>query len=264
MPGHIITLITDFGLIDGYVASMKGVILGIAPDAKIVDITHYIEPQSILQASIVLATCTDYFPENTIHVAVVDPGVGTDRALLAVRARKQIFLAPDNGLLGFMLDKCTECEIRNIENRELYLPRVSATFHGRDILAPVAAHLAAGVPFEDVGRIADQYQKNTFPYPVIKGGVLRGQIVYRDHFGNLMTNITAEDLKMFDLEKIEVRTGYSHIKGLSKAYSDVEKGELLCLFGSAGYLEIALREGSAADKLRFPIGTLVEVIQGEN
>ncbi len=261
MPGRIITLITDFGYVDAYVASMKGVILGIAPDANIVDITHDIEPQSILQASIVLATCTDYFPPGTIHVAVVDPGVGTDRALLAVKARGQVFLAPDNGLLGFMLDKCDECEIRKMENRELFLPRISATFHGRDILAPVAAHLAAGVPFEEVGGITDQYRKNAFPYPTIKGGVLRGQIVYRDHFGNLMTNITADDLKEFDPDKVEICTGYSRIKGLSKAYSDVEKGELLCLFGSAGYLEIALREGSAADKLRFPIGTLVEVSQ---
>lgn len=261
MSGKIITLITDFGYLDSYVASMKGVILSISPDATIVDITHDIEPQRIIQASIVLAACTNYFPDGTIHVGVVDPGVGTDRALLAVRAEQQYFLAPDNGLLGFLLDNCSDCEIRKIENPELFLPQISHTFHGRDILAPVAAHLATGVPLEKVGPVISAYHHNIIPYSSFKKGILSGEIIYRDRFGNLMTNITRDDIKSFDPHKIEVRTGYTRIRGLSASYSDVERGELLCLFGSSGYLEIAQREGSAADKLRFPLGTLVEVFQ---
>ncbi|HDH57123.1 MAG TPA: hypothetical protein ENF16_00765 [Bacteroidetes bacterium] len=259
METKCITLTTDFGLSDGYVASMKGVILSISPSTRIVDISHDVNPQQVLQAAIVLATAAGYFPRGTIHVGVVDPGVGTDRALLAVRTGGQLFLAPDNGLLGFIFEKYPRPEVRRIENKSLFLPRVSHTFHGRDILSPVAAHLAEGVPFEEVGPKTKHFGREIFPHPVIKVDSIIGQIVYRDRFGNLMTNISETDLQAFDPAEIEVSAGYTQIKGLSYAYSDVEKGELLCLIGSTGYLEIAMREGSAMDKLRFPLGTKVEV-----
>ncbi len=259
--GKLITLTSDFGLSDGYVAAMKGVILSISPDCKIIDITHDIEPQQILPAAIVLATAFEYFPDDTIHVAVVDPGVGTDRPILAVRILNQFFIAPDNGLLGFILEKDPKSEVRRLENRSLFLENISRTFHGRDVLAPVAAHLAEGVPFEEVGPEAKKHIQSPFPRVVPDGSVLRGQIVYRDHFGNLMTNIKIDDISRFDAAKIVLQAGYTTVRGLSESYSDAEKGELLSLIGSAGYLEIALREGSAADKLRFPLGTDVIITE---
>jgi hypothetical protein len=149
--------------------------------------------------------------------------------------------------------------VHKIENRALFLPQVSRTFHGRDIMAPVAAHLARGVALEELGpRFAD-YQRGLFPHPLIDGNSIRGQIIYRDRFGNLFTNISLDDLQQFDVASLHVRAGYTKIERLSQSYSDVEKGELLCLIGSGGYLEIALREGSAAEKLRFPLGTEVEI-----
>jgi len=257
--GRIITLTTDFGTRDGYSASMKGVILSLAPSAVIVDITHKIEPQDMRQAAIALSTAAPYFPAGTIHVAVVDPGVGTDRAILAVSAGEQVYLAPDNGLLELIFSRHPDHEVRRVENRELFLPHISRTFHGRDILAPVAAHLASGTPLEAVGPAVSDYQRGAFPQPEVRKGLVLGQIVYRDHFGNLITNISDRHLEPFDLSTLQVRAGYTRIDRLSDSYSDAAKGELLCLIGSGGFLEIALREGSAADKLRFPLGTVVEI-----
>ncbi|TKJ40854.1 hypothetical protein CEE37_07790 [candidate division LCP-89 bacterium B3_LCP] len=259
MASRLITLTTDFGLVDSYVAAMKGVILSISPGCQIIDISHDIEPQNIQQAGFVLASVVGYYPEGTIHVAVVDPGVGTARALLAVEMDGHIYLAPDNGLLGVLYEKRSISKICKIENKSLYMPDVSRTFHGRDILAPVAGHLANGLPLDEVGSEVTKYNKGDFVHPIISPDAIRGSIVYRDHFGNLMTNISKNDLESFDPVLVEVQTGYTKIKGLCQSYSDVEKGELLCLIGSAGYLEIAQREGSASDKLRFPIGTEVEV-----
>ena len=256
---RIITLTTDFGTLDGYVASMKGVILSIAADCQIADITHDVEPQNIRQAAILLAIAAPYFPPETIHVAVVDPGVGTDRAILAVQAGGQIYIAPDNGLLSVIFERNPEPVVHKIENRTLFLPKVSRTFHGRDIMAPVAAHLSQGIALEEVGPRFGSYTSGLFPHPNVVGGAIRGQIIYRDHFGNLFTNISRDDLQRLDLASLQVRAGYTKIERLSQSYSDVEKGELLCLLGSGGYLEIALREGSAADKLRFPLGTEVEI-----
>lgn len=260
MPTKIITLTTDFGLTDGYVAAMKGVILSISPGSCITDITHAIEPQNINQAAIVLETATVYFPKGTIHVIVVDPGVGTARALLAVKANNQIFLAPDNGVLGLVLKRYAGFEARRIENKSLFLDQVSRTFHGRDILAPVAAHLAEGISFQKVGSVVTDIYAGDYPAALVQGNVIRGQITNRDHFGNLMTNISQRDLEKFDPASLEVRASYTRVTGLSGSYSDVEKGELVCLIGSGGYLEIALREGSAADKLRFSLGTEVEIV----
>jgi S-adenosylmethionine hydrolase len=256
---RIITLTTDFGTMDGYVASMKGVILSIASDCQILDVTHEVEPQNVRQAAILLSIAAPYFPPETIHVAVVDPGVGTDRALLAVQAGGQIYLAPDNGLLSKILELFPDHVVRRIENRAYFLPQVSRTFHGRDILAPIAAHLARGVALDDIGPITGEYQRGLFPHPTVVGNVIKGQIIYRDRFGNLFTNISRDEVKAFDYSSLHIRAGYTKIEKLSQSYSDVEKGELLCLIGSGGYLEIALREGSAAEKLRFPLGTEVEI-----
>jgi S-adenosyl-L-methionine hydrolase (adenosine-forming) len=259
MAAPFITLTTDFGLVDGYVASVKGVIISIAPDTRIIDVTHEIEPQNISQASIVIATAAGYFPSGTVHVVVVDPGVGTNRALLAVEAGKQIFLAPDNGVLGVIYEKCPSPQVYKIENRALFSERISRTFHGRDILAPVAAYLSRGIKLSEVGPRTTDYNRGEFAYTKAQKNSIRGAIVYRDHFGNLMTNISEAELQAWDPATLEIRAGYTKIIGLSGSYSDVERGELLCVIGSNGYLEIALREGSASDKLRFPLGTEVEV-----
>lgn len=257
--GRIITLTTDFGTLDGYVASMKGVILSIAADCQIADITHDVEPQNIRQAAILLSIAAPYFPPGTIHVAVVDPGVGTDRAILAMQAGGQIYIAPDNGLLSVIFERTADSVVHKIQNRSLFLPQVSRTFHGRDIMAPVAAHLAQGIALKEVGPRSDDYQRGLFPHSIVTGGAIKGQIIYRDHFGNLFTNISRDDLQHLDFASLQVRAGYTKIERLSQSYSDVEKGELLCLIGSGGYLEIALREGSASEKLRFPLGTEVEI-----
>ena len=257
--GRIITLTTDFGTLDGYVASMKGVILAIAAGCQIVDITHEVEPQNIRQAAILLSIAAPYFPPGTIHVAVVDPGVGTDRALLAVQAGGQVYLAPDNGLLAVIFERNADAVVHKIENRALFLPQVSRTFHGRDIMAPIAAHLAQGIALQDIGPRFNAYQRGLFPHPEVTGNSVKGQIIYRDRFGNLFTNISLDALQQFDLASLHIRAGYTQIERLSQSYSDVEKGELLCLIGSGGFLEIALREGSAAEKLRFPLGTGVEI-----
>jgi S-adenosylmethionine hydrolase len=257
--GRIITLTTDFGTTDGYAASLKGVIATICHEAHVLDITHEIEPQNIRQAAIVLAISAPYFPAETIHVAVVDPGVGTARQILAVNGGGQIFIAPDNGILGVIFERFPDHTAYSVQNKALFLERVSRTFHGRDIMAPVAAHLASGVPIEEVGPVTDQYVRGIFPHAKITENSLIGQIIYRDRFGNLFTNISYEELLKLGCKEYRIRAGYTRIDKLSQSYSDVQKGELLCLIGSGGYLEIALREGSAADKLRFPLGTEVEV-----
>ena len=171
--GRIITLTTDFGTHDGYVASLRGVILSIAGDCQIVDITHEVEPQNIRQAAILLSIAAPYFPPGTIHVAVVDPGVGTDRAILAVQAGGQIYIAPDNGLLAVIFERNVNSVVHKVENRSLFLPQVSRTFHGRDIMAPVAAHLAQGIALEDIGPRFDGYQRGLFPHPVITGNSVK-------------------------------------------------------------------------------------------
>ena len=255
----IITLTTDFGTTDGYAAAMKGVILSMAPFVTLVDATHDIQPQNVRQAAIVIAAFAPYYPAGTIHVAVVDPGVGTQRALLAVEAIGQIFLAPDNGLLSLIFDRDPNHKVRRIENRALFRPEVSHTFHGRDILAPVAAHLASGVPVQDVGPAITDYQRGLIPPPEISGGVIKGQIIYRDRFGNLMTNISREHLTGLDCAAVKVSVGRVELTGIKGTYGDVEKGQALCLIGSSGYLEVAIREGDALDILGIDVGTGVNV-----
>jgi S-adenosylmethionine hydrolase len=260
MSGKIITLLTDFGTADGYVAAMKGVILSISPSCTIVDVTHDIEPQQIIPAAIVLNTAAKYFPPDTVHIAVVDPGVGTDRAALAVKADNQFFLAPDNGLLGLILEEYANSEVRKIDNQSLCLPGVSYTFHGRDVFSPVGAHLLEGVAFEEVGPVCGDYRKSIISKPTVEDNAIHGEIIYCDRFGNLMTNIKRDLLCPFDPHSLKISVGHTDLQGLLTTYGDVQPGELLCLIGSSGFLELALRDGSAADRLGYPPGTKVDVI----
>ncbi|MFA7013696.1 MAG: SAM-dependent chlorinase/fluorinase [Desulfobacterales bacterium] len=254
---RIITLTTDFGLEDEYVGVMKGVILSICPAATIVDITHGISPQNRIQAAYIIDAAYRYFPAGTIHLAVVDPGVGTGRAMAALRADGHVFLAPDNGVLSFLLQKDGIFAVR-LNRSEYFLKDVSTTFHGRDVFAPAAAHLAAGVDLEALGEPVDCGALKTLDLgrPRIGAdGRLSGTVVWADRFGNLTTSIDAASLDAYLRSKSGsaqpvIRIGEYRIAGLSSAYADAEPGRVLALIGSRGYLEISVNRGNAHKDLR--------------
>ena len=189
----IITLITDFGLLDGYAGVMKGVIANINPSASVIDISHNIEPQNVFQAAYVLNSSYTYFPKGTIHVVVVDPGVGSGRKILCLKTEDYLFLAPDNGVLSFIVANEESPSIREVTNGKLFLPEVSNTFHGRDIFAPVAAHLSKGVSHKDLGKRTDKINEIDLPKPIRSpAGAITAEIIYVDGFANLITNIIME------------------------------------------------------------------------
>ncbi len=266
MPA-IITLTTDFGPGD-YTAAMKGVILGINPQAVLVDISHQVEPQDILGGAFILVTACPYFPPGTIHVAVVDPGVGTERRTLLVQTPAAVFLAPDNGLLSLVLEGNSYRAWELTEHR-YWRAEVSATFHGRDIFAPVAAHLSLGVTPQDMGRPIADIDIKKLPMPPVEvvvrtdsapgcgGGEVRGQVIHIDRFGNLITNIRQKDLPSGE---VVVEVAGRRIAGLSPHYQ--AGSELLALMGSSGYLEIAASNASAARLLKAERGLAVTVHQG--
>ncbi|MHC4591623.1 MAG: SAM hydrolase/SAM-dependent halogenase family protein [Planctomycetota bacterium] len=248
-----IVLLTDFGFKDSYVGVMKGVVRRICRGAEVIDLSHNIMPQDVAEAAFVLAASYRYFPEETIFVSVVDPGVGTDRAVLCMRANRQVFLAPDNGLLSVIAEESGREEVRIVSAEQYFLKDASSTFHGRDIFAPVAAHLAAGLEPAKLGPVVQHIQKLRLPRPVrCVDGSFRGEIIYIDQFGNLITNIRRDTvLRSFSVPEDRVAVGIKRrsVCGISKAYADSEDGELLALIGSSGYLEVAVNRGSAAQVL---------------
>ena len=248
----VITLTTDFGIVDEYIAVMKGVILGIYPEAVIVDITHHIPPQDLVQAAYTIRNAYAYFPRGTVHIIVVDPGVGSGRSILALEKDNHFFIAPDNGILSLLLEKTGADSMMHVTNDQYYLPSVSRTFHGRDIFAPVGAHLAKGVSLKRLGKPAtqDQIVRLNIPTPEISSGEISGHIISIDHFGNLISNIDEERLRQFggevDFEKrISIRIKGKKITGLSKSYENNKAGKGLAVIGSRGLLEIAVSRGSA-------------------
>ena len=243
----IITLITDFGTCDHYVGVMKGVILGIAPRAVIVDLTHQLPRHGVSAAAFSLLTSHNYFPPGTIHVVVVDPGVGSDRRILAARSGKYTYVAPDNGVISYVLDLDGEHEVRWVENLDYRLPMVSNTFHGRDIIAPAAAYLSAGVPLTELGEPAADIARLPSIKPDISKHVITGRIVYMDHFGNLTTNISMVDLPESAYEDVVIEAGPITLHGLARAYAEVEPGAVMAIAGSSGFLEIARNMGRADD-----------------
>jgi hypothetical protein len=244
----IITLTTDFGLADGYVAAMKGVILGIAPQATVIDITHQIEPQNVREAAYVLRTALPYFPPGAVHVAVVDPGVGSVRRAMAARAGGSLLVGPDNGVFTYaMQDAGQPVACVHLDNPTYWLPHVSRTFHGRDIFSPVAAHLANGVPLEALGSpIDDPVRFDVQPPRRAPDGSLHGQVIHVDRFGNLVSNIPGDWLagKLWI-----VHIAGRQIIGPSLTYADAAPGQLLTLVSSDGTLEVAVRDGNAAARL---------------
>jgi S-adenosylmethionine hydrolase len=246
-PSHIITLTSDFGLHDPYVAMMKGVILSIHSKARIVDISHEIRAGSIIQAAGFLRETFSSFPKGTIHVAVVDPGVGTDRRLLGLEASGHYFVGPDNGIFWPIIEDDEETKIIHLTNRVYFRPRISPTFHGRDIFAPVAAHLSLGVNLQKMGAGINDPQKLRYPKPKEKDDILYGEITRVDNFGNLITNIHRRDLDPFlKSARPVIEVGDLVIKKLSPIYADVEQGEPLALINSSDWLEIAVHQGRAS------------------
>lgn len=259
----IITLLSDFGLGDGYVACMKGVILSHCPKARIVDVTHQVAPFDIRSGSYLLKTVFDAFPPGTIHLAVVDPGVGTHRRALAVKlACGRLLIGPDNGLLSWVLDIRADWESRSLENPDTWQPVLSRTFQGRDLFAPVAAHLACGHPFDLLGPMCTP---QTAPWirTERRGQELLGEVVHIDRFGNLITNITREDLGgPQELPRWAVTVpGIATLQGLRGTYGDVSLGEAAAIIGSSGHLEIAVNQGSAAGTLSVTTGTKVNALR---
>jgi hypothetical protein len=258
-PSGIISLLTDFGDRDGYVAAMKAVILGINPRAALIDLSHEIEPQNIQAGAFLLSTQSRFFPPGTIHVAVVDPGVGTNRRLLAVQAAEQFYLAPDNGLLDF----CIELGIKQaveITNESLWRQPVSNTFHGRDILAPVAAHLSLGQPLQEIGTSVEFVRRLPAPKYSLSARAISGQIVYIDRFGNLITNISLHLLREFAGDhELEIDLQRKGIGPLRSTYGSVDAGAPVAVIGGFDRLEIGVNQGNASIFFGAQIGDAVTI-----
>jgi S-adenosylmethionine hydrolase len=259
MADPIITLTTDFGEASPYVAAMKGVILGINPAARIVDLTHQIPPQNVGHAAFFLAAATRYFPQETLHVVVVDPGVGTERALLYVEVNGQRLLVPDNGCWTELSGSAGQPSlvIRLTEPRYWHHP-VSATFHGRDILAPVAAHLSLGVDPHMLGVNVEQWIRFQRRPPSLEPDRLLGEVEFVDGFGNLISNLPSEALSTL-APPLQFRVGEHDVHHLVRSYAEAEPGTPIALISSGGMLEIAITNGSAAHRLDARVGTQVLV-----
>jgi S-adenosyl-L-methionine hydrolase (adenosine-forming) len=259
-PMTIITLTTDFGIKDGNVGVMKGVILGIAPFAQLVDISHLISPQNIYEASLILARSVRFFPPRTVHLVVVDPGVGTTRRPIAAMIGKQIFVLPDNGILTRVLEILVDTDPQFIHLTEpaYWLPEISHVFHGRDIFAPVAAHLAAGVPLESLGEPISTPVKLDWPLPKIAHDRIVGTIIHVDHFGNLTSSIRREHLGQHHVHGVKIDNRY--IRGMVQTFGDSAPGELIALYGSNDDLIIAIVNGDAARQLNASPGDEIEVL----
>jgi S-adenosylmethionine hydrolase len=253
-----ITLLTDFGSRDIYAGVMHGVIAGLAPAARVIDLSHDVAPQAVSDASFLLDAAAPYFPWGAIHVAVVDPGVGSDRRILCVRTSRATYLAPDNGLLTRVLEHDPPARMVAVENAHYFLPEVSDTFHGRDVFAPVAAHLANGLDPLVLGPEIDSIRPLELPRPrAADDGEIQGEIIYIDHFGNLVTNVTATDLPPVE----RVRLADVDIAGpVSRSYTDRDEGECVLIGGSSGLLEISVNQGNACERLRARRGDAVRVM----
>jgi S-adenosylmethionine hydrolase len=251
----IITLTTDFGLTDGYVGTMKGVILSIAPEAMLVDLSHQVPAQNVQTGAFVIYQAVPFFPPKTIHMVVVDPGVGSQRRALAVRTAQGIFVAPDNGVLSYVLSSADVREAVSLTKPAYQLPQVSTTFHGRDSFAPAAAHLANGVPLEELGPRAINLLRLPLSQPEHRpNGDLVAHVMHVDHFGNLILDVAADDVD----EECVFELGGRSIEGISGTFADVAHGELVAYVGSSrDHVEIAVRNSDAAQELDISIGDQV-------
>jgi S-adenosylmethionine hydrolase len=262
----LITLLTDFGLQDEYVGVMKGVIAGISPETKVVDISHQVDPQDIVHGAFLLSVSYAYFPSGSIHVTVVDPGVGGDRRILAVDCDGHFFVAPDNGILQLILDDRPVDHVVHVTNSRFFLNQVSRTFHGRDIFAPVAAHLAKGLPLTVLGPAVDRSLLATGVVPrcrFLSDGCLEGVVVAVDRFGNLMTNISESTIgQLMEQERagnLVVELDGKSIGGLVATYDQAPLKAPLAIVGSRSYIEISVNCGNAQQALNAGKGSRVSV-----
>ena len=252
-----ITLTTDFGTADGFVGAMKGVILSLAPHAAIIDITHDIPPHDVRAATFALETALPHFPHNCIHVVVVDPGVGGERAALLVESDRGVILAPDNGVLTSVTPETGRAQVFSLDKSEYWRPRVSATFHGRDVFAPVAAHLAHGVRPEALGTPVSGMVRLPWPLPRRSGNEIVGEVIHVDRFGNLITNLRLEDLDP-ENQSVTVRMRDLEISGITPNYA--AGSGVMVVANSGGRLEVALPSASAAGTLGFGVGEEIRVV----
>jgi S-adenosylmethionine hydrolase len=273
----IISILTDFGDADAFVGTMKGVMLNIAPHAQLVDLTNLIPPQDVRQAAFILMTAAPYFPEDTVHLIVVDPGVGSTRRAIAVQTPHARYVAPDNGVLTYALAGVERYTAVELANPKYQLPVVSTTFHGRDIFSPAAAHLAAGVPLEELGPVLDSIVRLDAPHLVVGEDRVEGEVVRVDHFGNLRTSIhfldwhESDTIRLrpmlapaegdaevsFSASRTHVSTGPLTIHGVSATFSSVQTGQPVAFVGSENALEIAVNQGNAAREFDIDVGDRV-------
>lgn len=256
MNGPIITLMTDFGWDSPYAAAMKGVILSINPAAKVIDLTHGIPPQDVAHGAYFLAEALPWFPAGSMHVAVVDPEVGSERRLLCFDIDGRRLLTPDNGLVTRLERRGLVREARMLVERRYWRADVSATFHGRDILAPVAAHWGLGVPAADFGPIADDWKRLPLAEPVRRGDSIVGEVAFVDSFGNLLSNIPQEMLPKSKAYEVECRGARPR---WVRTYADAPPGELVALLSSGGWVEVAMVNGNACRRLDARIGDEVRL-----
>lgn len=249
----VITLTSDFGLEDAYVGTLKGVILSRAPRVRIVDLTHAVGPGDVRAGAFALASAARFFPPRTIHVVVVDPGVGSERPAVAIRTSRFGFVGPDNGVLSWALEEEEVREVRRVENTRLFVEEVSATFHGRDVFAPVAAWLATGGGWAAVGPKTEKWERLERPRSQRTAKGWRGAVVYVDRFGNAITNL---DLKRARAHR-ELRLPGGEVCSLGRCYQSVPRGQGVVVPGSSGYLEIAVNGGSAARRFGLKAGDRV-------
>jgi len=261
-PSGIITITTDFGERDPYVAMMKGVILSINPGARIVDITHQVPARSIREGGSIIKETYPYFPSGTVHLAVIDPGVGGKRRPIAVLADNHLFVGPDNGLFWPIIETQERTEVIHLSEKRYWMRKISPTFHGRDIFAPVASHLSKGIDPFLLGEKIHHPTTIALSLPRKENSDLVGEIIRVDHFGNLITNITRDHLKPFPQPKgVSIKVGALVLQKLSTTYSDVPVGQPLALIGSSNLLEIAINSGDAAHELgeKCKVGTKVTI-----
>ncbi|GAB4344391.1 MAG: SAM-dependent chlorinase/fluorinase [Desulfobulbaceae bacterium] len=263
---NLITLTTDFGLQDPYVGQMKGAILRHNIRARIVDLTHAIEPHNVLAGAVIIRSSYHSFPKGTVHLVVVDPGVGSQRKIIALRVDDHYFIAPDNGALTLLIRDREVQAAHRVDNRALFPNEISATFHGRDIMAPVAAALARNGKLQEVGPAIDPATcvQLDLPATQLDEHGITGRVIHIDRFGNVRTTITSSTLATYQPSSFAgIFIGKHSVRAISATYSDVAPGELLALIDSAGHLEIAVNRGNAAQRLGCRIGDPVTVLMEE-
>ena len=255
----IVSLLTDFGDRDGFVGIMKGVVLGICPEARLVDLSHEVAPQDVTGAALVLRNAVGHFPPGTIHLGVVDPGVGTARRPILIETERFVLVGPDNGLLSLAAEQAPVRQVVYLDRPQWFLPSLSSTFHGRDVFAPVAGHCARGVEPGELGSRLEAFEKLSLAAPRRLDDAIEAQVIHVDRFGNLTCNLRHDEFASSLAPGVAISVGGVQISAISPHYSAVREGKPVALWNSWGYLEIAIRNGSAARHLRSRIGDRVQL-----